>query len=148
MTDMLKNTQRQQGGKFFTYSAYDNNCQDFIIALLASNGILTPQYQLFVKQSTKELFSDPNFRKFANSLTDIAAVGSRAAPILTTGILGSTGVLPIGRMLFGGSLYNMRVQELRDVIKKNKRHYNRPVKVTGLKKAELLKLAMELSGKI
>jgi hypothetical protein len=71
MNILLANTRRLMGGKFLTYSAYDNNCQSLILAILQSNNLSTPQNVLFTKQSTQELFT-PNLRKITNTITDIA----------------------------------------------------------------------------
>lgn len=60
--------------KFYSYSSYGNNCQNFVINLLNSNGILTNELNNFVKQSTESIFENsPNLRRLANNLTDIDA---------------------------------------------------------------------------
>ena len=59
------------GGKFLTYSAYDNNCGDMILAILQSNNISTSQNTLFRIQATQRLFT-PQLRKITNTITDIA----------------------------------------------------------------------------
>jgi len=60
-----------QGNKFYDYSAYDNNCQDFIIAITSK--IATPEEKLFIKQDVKQLFT-PGLRKIANTATKAGAV--------------------------------------------------------------------------
>jgi len=71
---MLANTEKEMGGKFLKYSAYNNNCQDFIMAVLKSNGLGDDAIYSFVKQDTKSLFSDNSFlRKVSNTITDIGA---------------------------------------------------------------------------
>jgi hypothetical protein len=71
---MLAGAQQIQGDKFFKYSAYNNNCQDFIMALLKGVGAGTQENYDFIKQDTKELFKNlPGTRKFANTVTDIGA---------------------------------------------------------------------------
>ena len=58
--------------KFFTYSAYDNNCQHFILSLLQSNGIANTELTNFVKQDTESIFStNPTLRKLSNNVTDV-----------------------------------------------------------------------------
>lgn len=70
---ILDKTKDYQGGKFFKYSAYDNNCQDFILALLKSNNLGDEDVYRFVKQDTEEIFrTNPFIRKLANTITDIA----------------------------------------------------------------------------
>ena len=72
---MLGRTRMLMGGKFLTYSAQSNNCQDFILAVVQSNNISTSANTLFVKQSTKSLFT-PQLRKISNTLTDAAGVAN------------------------------------------------------------------------
>lgn len=58
--------------KFFSYSAYDNNCQNFQLHLLSANHILNPDLENFIKQNTESIFaSNPTLRKLANNITDI-----------------------------------------------------------------------------
>ncbi len=69
--------------KFFGYSARDNNCQDFQIAFLNANDLLTPELQKWVKQDSKSLFGDGSFlRKLSNSVTE---TGARAGALIGTG---------------------------------------------------------------
>ncbi len=71
---MLAGAQQIQGDKFFKYSAYNNNCQDFIMALLKGVGAGTQENYDFIKQDTKELFKGlPGTRKIANTVTDLGA---------------------------------------------------------------------------
>jgi hypothetical protein len=68
---LLDRTKQLMGGKFLTYSAYDNNCGDMVLAILQSNNLSTSQNVLFTKQATQRLFT-PQLRKFTNTITDIA----------------------------------------------------------------------------
>ena len=71
---LLDNAKKSMGGKFFSYSARDNNCQDFILAILNSNNIGNEEDRNFVKQDTKSLFDNlPTLRKISNSITDLGA---------------------------------------------------------------------------
>lgn len=80
---MMAKTEESMGKKkFFGYSARDNNCQDFIVAILRSNNIGDNSDIEFVKQDTKELFKNlPFLRKFANTITDLGA----RVNVITTG---------------------------------------------------------------
>ena len=69
---LLQNTRDKMGGSFLSYSARDNNCQNFILALLQSNFLDNTHNVLFTKQSTSDLF-DVNLRKITNTITDIGA---------------------------------------------------------------------------
>jgi len=83
VNEMLDSTEKYMGkGKFFGYSAKDNNCQDFIVAFFKSNNIGDESDITFIKQDTKSLFRDlPYLRKFANTITDLGAT----ANVITTG---------------------------------------------------------------
>ncbi len=72
--DLLTETRRKQGSKYFRYSASSNNCQRFIQDLLIANGIGNTNYIQFVKQDTDAIFKSSTFRKFANTLTDTHAI--------------------------------------------------------------------------
>lgn len=74
LNEALDKTKERMGGKYFTYSAKDNNCQDFIVAFLTANNIGTETDKSWVKQETKVLFEgNDRLRKIANTLTDIGA---------------------------------------------------------------------------
>ena len=77
---MLDNTQRLMGDRYFTYSAFENNCQDFIIAILRANNLWTPARNDFVKQPLEEVIKDlPSYTgKLANVATDLAAIADVA----------------------------------------------------------------------
>ena len=70
--ELINNTATYMGANFIPYSASHNNCQDFILGVLKSNHMDTPELIKFVKQDTTEIFKNPMFRKFANTVTDIA----------------------------------------------------------------------------
>ncbi len=72
INEMMNKTKEYQGGKFFKYSAANNNCQDFIVAIFRSNNIGDDSDIKFIKQDTEQLFKNlPSLRKFANTVTDI-----------------------------------------------------------------------------
>ena len=71
---MMANTESMMKQKFLKYSAKDNNCQDFVLAVLKSNGLGDDAIYSFVKQDTKSLFANDNFlRKVSNTITDVGA---------------------------------------------------------------------------
>jgi len=73
IADYLTKAEATMGKKYFSYSAAGNNCQDYIAAVLTSNGITNPTYLNFVKQETASIFDgNPRLRKLANTVTDIA----------------------------------------------------------------------------
>jgi hypothetical protein len=74
---LLEGAKKIQGDKFFKYSANNNNCQDFIMALLKGSNAGNQQNYEFVKQDTQELFKGlPFFRKLTNTVTDIGAAAN------------------------------------------------------------------------
>ncbi len=74
LNEALDKTQEAMGEAFATYSARDNNCQDFILAFLKANGMGDEADYAFVKQDVKSLFGKTSFlRKFTNTVTDIGA---------------------------------------------------------------------------
>jgi hypothetical protein len=71
---IMNNAKKSMGANFFTYSANNNNCQDFIVNIMRSNKIGNAQDIAFVKQDTKFLFKNlPNLRKTSNTLTTVGA---------------------------------------------------------------------------
>jgi hypothetical protein len=76
LNTFVENTRQHQGThKFFGYSASSNNCQVFCRDALISNSINNPEYIEYIMQDTGSIFKGmPAFRKFANSVTDIANV--------------------------------------------------------------------------
>lgn len=70
----LEKTEAAMGDLYATYSAKSNNCQDFILAFLKSNGMGDEKVYSFVKQDVGSLFGKSDFlRKFTNTVTDIGA---------------------------------------------------------------------------
>jgi hypothetical protein len=147
---LLENTKRKQGTKFFRYGAKSNNCQMFINDAITSNGINNPEYTEFIKQDTSAIFKDnPFFRKLANSATDLASATNNVSsngfisPLLS--------VKGIGKVLFGGAemadmsdIKKLKVRDLKNIIKQNKKLFNRKISVTNLTKKDLLDLIDEL----
>ena len=71
MNNLLQKTKNKMGSSFLSYSARDDNCQNFVRAIIQSNGLSNSRNVLFTKQSTSDLFSK-DLRKFTNTVTDIA----------------------------------------------------------------------------
>jgi hypothetical protein len=71
--DMMTRTQERMGDRFFIYSARNENCQDFIWNILVANNLDTNELYEFIKQDAIKIYGDMiRFRKFSNTLTDIA----------------------------------------------------------------------------
>jgi len=75
LNNILESTEKSMGKEqFIGYSAKDNNCQDFLVAVLKSNSMGDSNTLEFVKQDTRQLFEGMDYlRKFANTITDIGA---------------------------------------------------------------------------
>ena len=74
VNSLIDNTQSAMGPKFLPYSPVNNNCQDFILAVLKANNLATPEIEKFVKQDTSSLFaSDPTLAKISSGLTNLGA---------------------------------------------------------------------------
>jgi hypothetical protein len=62
LNTLLEKTRQAMGKKYFLYNAKGNNCQDYLKAVLVSNGLGTPEEIAFIKQSTREIFnSSPDY---------------------------------------------------------------------------------------
>jgi hypothetical protein len=74
VNSLLDNTERKMGSDFLPYSPSQNNCQDFITAILEANNLMTPELRSFVKQNTDEIFKqNPTLAKISRGLTDLGA---------------------------------------------------------------------------
>ena len=69
---LMGKTKSYMAGSFLTYSARDNNCGNFVMAILRANGLANSQNISFVEQTTKHLFTG-ELRRITNTITDIAA---------------------------------------------------------------------------
>lgn len=77
---LLESTKQHMGPKLFSnYCAKANNCQDFILAVLQSNGLAYPHLISFVKQNSEEIFNKLPIHtpQVARALTNVAAVGDK-----------------------------------------------------------------------
>jgi hypothetical protein len=65
--------------RFSNYNSQTNNCQDFILAVLQANGLLTPDLTAFIKQDADAVFRRmPSFtQKLASVMTNIGSVADR-----------------------------------------------------------------------
>ena len=77
---LLEKTKQYMGDKYFTYDAFTNNCQDFIVALLTANGLAEPRAIAFAKQPIDMVLKGlPSYTQtVARAVTDVAAVANVA----------------------------------------------------------------------
>ena len=72
LNEALEKTRASMTSKFFDYNAENNNCQDFIMGILKSNGWGNASNFEFVKQDTKKLFKGlSGLAKTAYTLTEL-----------------------------------------------------------------------------
>jgi hypothetical protein len=136
LTDALNKTKERMGGKFFVYSAKDNNCQDFLSSFLQANNIGNSNDISWIKQETKVLFEgNDRLRKIANTLTDIGArvdilkqgVGAKKIGFglksKKGGMMGNANVTPLthaqGNSIidaFNGTTHQIRLNQLQTAI--------------------------------
>lgn len=77
LQQLVDNTRRAVGDyKFFTYDAFDNNCQDFMISILQSNGLLTERDKQFIYQPVDQLIQElPIYTKaLSTGITNLGAL--------------------------------------------------------------------------
>jgi hypothetical protein len=90
--DLLENARRKMKQKFFAYDSANNNCQDFIMALLQGSGLGTQENFEFIKQNTKQLFEKiPRTRALAKQITNL---GQRINIAMSGGKISSTIIMP------------------------------------------------------
>lgn len=59
--ELLNKTLHRVGDEaFFKYDFQNNNCQTFILNILDSNNLLTPQYRMFIYQNIPQVFNTTN----------------------------------------------------------------------------------------
>jgi hypothetical protein len=75
INSILGNAKQIMGENFYYYSAFHNNCQDFVSALLRGSGLMTPSLEAFVKQPVDELVKGiPITDRIARGITDLGGV--------------------------------------------------------------------------
>lgn len=73
INELLNNTHKKMGNKFFPYHHSNNNCQDFILNVLHSNGIINQTFDDFIKQDLRKITNKhPILNKIIHSLTNLA----------------------------------------------------------------------------
>ena len=70
LNQLLSNTQKYMGNKYFTYDAIKNNCQDFILSVLKANHLNNIQTQKFVKQDNLEKLFSERTKKIVDATTE------------------------------------------------------------------------------
>ena len=80
---MLQQAQNNMGSQYFNYHPVNNNCQDFLLGVLKSNGIGDQTDYDFIKQDTDKLFKGmPILSKVAYGATQL---GEKANAVMNGG---------------------------------------------------------------
>ena len=75
LKSLLTSTIAEMGsGQFWTYDAFKNNCQDFLLNVLGANQLLSPQSQSFIKQPISDIANElPSYTaNLSKGITDTA----------------------------------------------------------------------------
>ena len=77
--ELIRRTQVAMGDKFYSYNAFANNCQNFVMAILDANGLATPEIRGFVYQPVDELLKEqPEWTEnFSKSITNLGGITDR-----------------------------------------------------------------------
>ena len=78
--ELVERTRAEMGDQRFTaYNPASENCQDFLIAVMKANKLLTQPIQVFIKQDAVQIFSKtPKWtEKIATFITDLGARSNR-----------------------------------------------------------------------
>lgn len=80
INELLEKTKKRMGDADFTnYSSKKNNCQDFMLNVLAANGLSTQESSRFIKQDLEKVFNNlPSYaEKIADAVTEAGRVVER-----------------------------------------------------------------------
>ena len=71
----VENTYKKMGSNFFSYDAFTNNCQNYIMNFLSANGLLTGDAKNFIYQPVDDMVKKlPSYvKKFASGVTKIGS---------------------------------------------------------------------------
>lgn len=100
LIEMLQKAEQTVGTPFFTYDAFTNNCQAFILSILKANGLASPDITAFVSQDAEALLKElpEHVPAFASAITNLAGFWNRLYK-------GQGGQMTARGYLRGGKLY-------------------------------------------
>jgi hypothetical protein len=76
INELLEKTRKRMGDNDFTsYSSKKNNCQDFILNILAANGLSSSDTTTFIKQNLEKVFN--NLPSYAEKIADFVTEAGR-----------------------------------------------------------------------
>lgn len=79
LIELMDRTKERMGERFFLYDAFENNCQNFVLNLVESAGVMTPEARAFIYQPVDVLLKSlPSYTPFvARAVTDLGALANR-----------------------------------------------------------------------
>jgi hypothetical protein len=84
INELLEKTRKRMGDADFTnYSSKKNNCQDFMLNVLAANGLSTQESSRFIKQDLERVFN--NLPSYAEKIADFVTEAGRVVERLQEG---------------------------------------------------------------
>lgn len=84
INELLEKTRKRMGDADFTnYSSKKNNCQDFMLNVLAANGLSTQESSRFIKQDLEKVFN--NLPSYAEKIADFVTEAGRVVERLQEG---------------------------------------------------------------
>ena len=77
--EFMEKGAKAKGDSFFTYDAFTNNCQQFVLGLLRANGIASSYAEQFINQSAEKLIQKlPSYTQgIVRGITDLGALVNR-----------------------------------------------------------------------
>ena len=96
LLDFVNNTIKSMGEKnYFDYDAFNNNCQNYIMSCLSSNGLLNSELKAFIYQDVQEMIE-----KIPKYVKVIAKFATKAGSVVDKGLqkLGFRGLKRGGRV--------------------------------------------------
>jgi len=92
---LLEGARRVLGPKYFTYDAKNNNCQDFIMAILTGSSLGTPENFKFIKQDTRGMFKGlKKTRNIVKGITRLGGIVDRLIHGVGTNKISDNSIMP------------------------------------------------------
>ena len=70
LSQLLNNTHKYMGNKYFVYDAIRNNCQDFILSIFKANHLSSPNVDKFIKQNNLDSLFDKQTKTAVDVVTE------------------------------------------------------------------------------
>ena len=93
--ELLEGARRVLGPKYFTYDPKNNNCQDFIMAILTGSGLGTSENFKFIKQDTRGMFKGlKKTRTIVKGITRLGGIVDRLIHGVGTNKISDNTIMP------------------------------------------------------